>query len=347
MTDYLIVGSGLAGIAFAEYALQHNKTVLVFENDSQHSSSVAAGLYNPVILKRFSGIAQAQQQLDEMNLYYAGIEEKLGMKFNHPMPILRKFVSVEEQNNWFSASDNPKLSAFLSTELITKKYDHIVSPHGYGQVFQTGYVDTKMFLEKYRQYLIKNEQMIYETFEYPELEIHPEYISYKNHQAKNIIFAEGFAVNANPFFNYLPLAGTKGELLIIKAPQLQLDAIVKSSLFVLPLGNGFYKVGATYNWDDKTEIPTAEGRAELVGKIREIINCDFEIISHQAGIRPTVKDRKALIGTHPEYPRLYILNGLGTRGVMLAPIMAKTLLCHIETRTEIPREINIERFRIS
>ncbi|HBS52678.1 MAG TPA: FAD-dependent oxidoreductase, partial [Flavobacterium sp.] len=54
MIDYLIVGCGLAGISFAEEALKHNKTILVLDNDSQSSSKIAGGLYNPVILKRFS-----------------------------------------------------------------------------------------------------------------------------------------------------------------------------------------------------------------------------------------------------------------------------------------------------
>jgi UDP-galactopyranose mutase len=53
MIDYLIVGCGLAGISFAEQALQHNKTILVLDNDSQSSSKIAGGLYNPVILVRF------------------------------------------------------------------------------------------------------------------------------------------------------------------------------------------------------------------------------------------------------------------------------------------------------
>ena len=62
MVDYIIVGSGLAGISFAENALLNDKTILVFNNDSQNSSKIAGGLYNPVILKRFSEVWQAQEQ---------------------------------------------------------------------------------------------------------------------------------------------------------------------------------------------------------------------------------------------------------------------------------------------
>ena len=107
-------------------------------------------------------------------------------------------------------------------------------------------------------------------------------IRYKDIQAKHIIFAEGFGMHANPYFKHLPLDGTKGELFIIKAPELDLDVIVNTSVFILPLGNDLFKVGATYNWKDKTDLPTEEGKTELVERIKEIINCDFEIIEHFA-----------------------------------------------------------------
>jgi len=54
--DYIIVGCGLAGIAFCEQLNAANKTFIVFDNASQHSSTIAGGLYNPVVLKRFTPV---------------------------------------------------------------------------------------------------------------------------------------------------------------------------------------------------------------------------------------------------------------------------------------------------
>src|SRR6476660_10257417 len=100
MLDYIIVGAGLAGIAFAETALAHGKTIRVFNDGSSQSSLVAGGIYNPVILKRFSGLSGAQHQLDVMNSFYDAIRLRLAQDLNHPMPVLRKFTSIEEQNDW-------------------------------------------------------------------------------------------------------------------------------------------------------------------------------------------------------------------------------------------------------
>ena len=344
MIDYLIVGCGLAGISFAEKALQHSKTIFVVDNDSQNSSKIAGGLYNPVILKRFSEVWEAQSQLVTMNSFYAQLKPRIENQFDYKMPILRKFFSVEEQNNWFSASDKPNLAPFLSTDLHFKAYKGITAPFGYGEVLHTGYVDTASLLESYRNYLVDTNRFRQEALDYTAISFEENCCAYKDIKAKHIIFAEGFGLHANPYFNHLPLDGTKGELFIIKAPGLDLDVIVNTSVFILPLGNDLFKVGATYNWKDKTDLPTEEGKAELVERIREIIDCDFEIVSHFAGVRPTVRDRRPLVGTHAVHKRIHLLNGLGTRGVMLGPAMADALYNAIENQIPLVKEIDIQRF---
>jgi len=345
MVDYIIVGCGLAGIAFAETALQNGKTVTVINNQSQNSSNVAAGLYNPVILKRFTEVWQAKEQIDLLHEFYSTLETKLNVTLDYPMPLLRKFYSVEEQNNWFTASDKPNLSDFLSPNLITKKYVAIASPLGFGEVLYSGFVDTTLLLESYKSYLSSIDSYVEETFEYDKLQLKSDSILYKNHKAKQIIFAEGYGMLLNPFFSSLPLDGAKGELLLIKAPNLNLDVVVKTGIFILPLRNDIYKVGATYNWEDKTNTPTPAAKEELITALKELIQCDFEVMNHLAGIRPTVKDRRPMLGTHPIHKNMYLLNGLGTRGVMLAPAMAKMLFEHIENTSELNPYVDIKRFK--
>ena len=67
-------------------------------------------------------------------------------------------------------------------------------------------------------------------------------------------------------------------------------------------------------------------------------------MNHVAGVRPTVKDRRPLVGRHSEYKNLYMLNGLGTRGVMIAPYVAKELFEFIENDEALDIEIDINRF---
>jgi glycine oxidase len=344
MVDYIIVGSGLAGISFTEIALLNKKKIVVFNDDSQNSSKIAGGLYNPVILKRFSEVWNAKEQLELMTIFYSNLKSKIESKFDFKIPILRKFFSIEEQNNWFAASDKNTLSPFLSTNLCFTNYYGIDSPFGYGEVLQTGFVDTALLLTSYQEYLTNLNLLRLETFDYDALIVKDESVSYKDIEAKHIVFAEGFGLHSNPYFNKLPLDGTKGELFIIKAKDLKLDVIVNTSVFILPLGDDLFKVGATYNWKDKTDLPTEEGKIELIDRIKEIISCDFEIIEHYAGVRPTVRDRRPLVGTHLDFKNVHVLNGLGTRGVMLGPAMAKALFENIENDVSLDKEIDIIRF---
>ena len=136
----------------------------------------------------------------------------------------------------------------------------------------------------------------------------------------------------------------KGELLTIYAPDLKVNFLIKSAIFILPVGDDLYKVGATFNWKDKTKEPTTEGRNELELKLKSVIDCDYTIVDQVAGIRPTVKDRRPLIGVHKKYRQVAVLNGLGTRGVMIAPLMAKKLFQNIENGIRLDKEIDIARF---
>lgn len=341
--DYLIVGAGLAGISFAETCISNGKTIVVFDNNSQNSTLVAGGLYNPVVLKRFSEVWEAQKQLETALPFYKKIEKKINLSFLHEISLLRKFNSIEEQNNWFTASDKPSLTNYLNPTLENYTNEAIQAPYKYGKVNYTGFLDTVGYKHFYTAYLKEINALEETSFEYDKIEWHDAKLFYKNYKAKHIVFAEGFGLHENPFFNNLPLDGTKGELLLIHAPELKLTKIINASIFILPVGNDRYKVGATYNWQDKTAQPTQEGLHELTTQLKELITCPFTVEKHDAGVRPTVKDRRPLLGKHFEKNNLFILNGLGTRGVMFAPFLAQKLFIYIENNAALDKEIDILR----
>ncbi|MDG1384716.1 MAG: FAD-dependent oxidoreductase [Flavobacteriaceae bacterium] len=342
--DYIIVGSGLASIMFAEQLRLHNKSFVVISNRSQQASVVASGLYNPVVLKRFTATWNAAAHLESAIPKYVQLEQLLGHKLDHVLPIHRVFNSVKEQNNWFLACDNPVLTNFLNPEIIPNTNSAVKAPFGFGAVNFTGRIDTQLLIESYREFLLKRNQYIEETFEYIDVKDNREGVEYRTLKARKIVFTEGFGVHKNPYFKYLPLEGTKGELITIHAPTLKLVVILKSSIFVIPMGEDRYLVGSTYEWTDKTNEPTQKSKIELIEKLERLIGCDYEIVDQRAGIRPTVVDRRPLVGQHPSHKNMHVLNGLGTRGVLVAPSMAKALYDSIEKGASLPAEIDISRF---
>ncbi|QTD38645.1 FAD-binding oxidoreductase [Polaribacter batillariae] len=343
--DYIIVGLGLAGLAFAEELITAKKTFIVFENASQTSSLVAGGVYNPVILKRFSPVWKAKEQLAVALPFYERLEKKFNTKFDTKLVIKKVFKSIEDQNNWFAALDKPNVAPFLDKKLDKKNYLGVVGEQHFGNVKEGGRIDTLKLVETYRNYLKENHSIRFEKFNYKEIVFDQNLVKYQDLETNTIVFAEGFGIKENPYFKYLPLKEAKGELITIHAPELKIDFLLKSTLFVMPLGDNYYKVGATFNHADKTSKPSKEGKQELVEKLQKVISVPYKIVDHTAGIRPTVKDRRPMVGVHPKFKNLAVLNGLGTRGVMIAPTVAKNLFHHLTNNKKLDNEIDIKRFK--
>lgn len=344
MVDYIIVGLGLAGVCFSEILERNNKSYIVVSDDSQQASQVAGGLYNPINLKRFTLAYKAEEQMELAMPFYRKLESKLSLKIDYKIPVLRRFASIEEQNLWFEAADKSGLKKFLSLRIIKNENPVLTAQFGFGEVLHTGRIDTKTLLSSYKEYLRGQQRFLSEYFDYADLKPSLNGVAYKSIEAKQIVFAEGFGLHNNPYFNYLPLNGTKGELLTIRAAELKEKNVIKSSVFSIPLGEDLYRIGATYKWKDKTNEPTEASKAELLTKLKRFLKCDFEVVDHLAGIRPTVTDRRPLVGRHPVYKNMYVLNGLGSRGVLIAPYASEQLFDHITNSNTINPEMNSERF---
>lgn len=345
MVDYIVVGTGLAGICFAEKLASEGKSFIVIDNEKRSSSLQAGGMYNPVVLKRFTEVWKVGEQLTIAKPFYAKLEDKLGVQFMYEMPLYRRLVSVEEQNNWFQAADRPNLETYLSSTLDRQEIKGVLSPFGFGVVNETGYVDTKALIGSYRAYLQREGLYRVESFDFDQLSYDDEKVTYKDIEAKHIVFAEGFGMLNNPYFKELPLDGTKGEVLVVKIPDLNIDFILKANVFLIPIGDNCYKVGATYNWEDKTDATSEEGLAELIEGLKEVVDLDFEVVHHNAGVRPTVKDRRPLVGRSLESDRIHVLNGLGTRGVLLGPFLAEKLYNNIENNMPLEENLSIHRYK--
>lgn len=342
--DFLIIGQGLAGSILANELLDRGCKVVVADNQHVSSSSmVAAGLYNPVVFKRYVESWMAQEVLPVADEKYKQIEKKLNTSFYFKKNIHKIFSSEDEKALWIKKC--PEL-LYLNKEFVNKDKlsSAINNSYGAGEVLQAGFMDVQVFLEEYKKFLVSKDLLKTSKVKYDAIEVKPEGVSWNNINADKIIFCEGHAAISNPFFSWLPFKLTKGELLTIKAENLKTDKIINRGVFVLPLGNDIYKIGATYEWNDLTEETTLRGKNELEEKLKLLIGTSFSVIEHQAGIRPTVTDRRPLIGEHPQHKNVLIFNGFGTKGVMLAPYFSAQLADFLLNDKSINAEADIKRY---
>lgn len=343
-TRYLVVGQGLAGTVFSHILLKNNIPFIAIDNPNYSKASrIAAGLYNPVVFKRLTNSWKADELIAAMDSYYPQAEALLGEQFYFKKNIVKLFTEEQEVELWKKKCNEP-VGKYLNKEIYREFLSPVVnSSNGAAEVIHSGYVNIALFLNLFSEYIKLKNQLIEEAFDYDQLTITKEGIVYKNISADKIIFCEGYKVIDNPYFKHLPLKLTKGEVLTIRCEQLQqTNKIINKGVFILPIGNDLYRVGATYEWNDLTEHTTPKGKEELIYKLKKILKVNFEIVAHDAGIRPTVEHRRPLLGIHPQHPSLVVFNGLGTKGVMLAPYFANQLYNFLEYNMPIDNEVDVQ-----
>ena len=341
--DVLVVGLGLAGVAYIETLQRHDKSFHVFDQSSSGSSAIAAGIYNPTVLKRFN-MTWKGDEFHRFSLpFYAQIARRLNTVIDHPSPIHKLFNNQAEHNQWMVAADRPDLSNFLLPAINKNLLNGVNTPHGYASLQHCGRINTSKLIAAYKASI--QSSLSEETFDYAALESGEDHVLYKGFKANYIVFCEGYAMVNNPYFKQLPLVGSKGQILIIKAPELKSLAILKGPIFIAPLGDDLYWAGASFEQQDKTLEITEKGKLWLRDKIAKMISVPFTIEKHLTHIRPTVKDRRPLLGAHETHPNIYLFNGMGSRGVLTAPLAAKWLFSSIEEGSALMEEVHIDRFK--
>jgi len=343
--DYLIVGQGIAGTLLSYQLINKGYKVMVIDDNHQSSSTlVAAGLINPLVLKRLTKTWRAEEFLAFNELHYQQLEEFMSVKFYHKTPILKLINSEDEFKFWTHRSQNEEVKTYISDEFLDLSRFSFLKDFKGGLVNNTSWIDAPELLKSYRNKLIENNQLVQESFDLEQLIINEKSIQYQTILSKHIILCEGFKSNLNHLFNWIPLSLVKGELITIHSEDLSDEYIFNKKVFILPLGNHLYKIGATYAWGDLSLSTTEEKRKVLVKDLEELIDCEYTIVEQTAGIRPAVKDRRPVMGSHPEYKHVHIFNGLGSRGLMMAPKLADEFIDHLENGTPLNSEVAIERY---
>jgi glycine/D-amino acid oxidase-like deaminating enzyme len=343
--DYILIGHGIAGAVLAQNLIERGLSVMIIDQPQQSQAShIASGIWNPLVLKRMKKVWQAEAMLNYLPSFYLNAEKRYSTSIVGEQQVYRVFASPKEVDEWLIKCDDPEFSHLLDENIEKDLSKNIQAPFGYGRVLKSGRIDTSTWLTASRQYFESQRMLRNAHFNIQEVKHLKHGVVYEDLTARGIILCEGMrAAIENTSSKHLPFALTKGEVLTIYAPELNINEIINSSIFILPLGNHHYKVGATYDWDDLTTRPSQTAKNELIKKAEKIIRVPYTVVKHEAGIRPTVKDRKPLLGTLDQ-KNIHIFNGLGSRGVLMAPWLANVFINYLEEQLPLPPEINIARF---
>lgn len=337
---YVLVGQGLAGTFLSMRLQEQNIDHLVIDDPSlSQSSRIAAGIANPVVLKRLKWVKDAEKYLESLEDFYQEWEFKLAENIYHPFQLKHIFHSQGQVNDWMEHSEKPPFRHHLGP-VHQKVPDYIDAPHGYGLLENVAWLDTELMITTYRTELKKKERL-------REHSMTPELIE-RIQQGEEEIKAEKIVIcNGHLARQLWPqtkelFRPTRGEVMVIESDELREEAAWHAGVFILPLGKQRFKVGATYAHDELEDRTTKQGLKQLKDKLSKFFRGAYEIKEHLAGVRPTTKDRQPLMGQLED--GLFLFNGFGSRGTLMGPYLSQRMLEYLEEAKELPENCQVERF---
>jgi glycine oxidase len=349
--NILIVGGGLAGCFIAaETALRGHQVTMIDQYSPKSASRVAAGLFNVVTGREASKTWMADEMLAAIHAFLAQPAfSGLGVHF-HFMPIFRPFPDGCNYNDWMVKLQEPGYETLAKHVGAPQSPQVVANPIGGLRILTCGWTEVEPLCNAIKATLATKFGMQYYDlpFHYDQLDPVTGGVDSLPLQGTfdEVIFAEGMGILKNPWFPFVQIKPLKGQIMDIQMPPiLNEEEILLKKTFLIPKGNHFYTIGSTYELHFDDDETTPEGIEILENSVREQVALPFERIATRASIRPTTPNRRPILGRHPDFPKLAVINGMGTKGVLHAPLMAKMLRDWLDGDLEaLPKDVNLERF---
>jgi glycine/D-amino acid oxidase-like deaminating enzyme len=317
--DFVIVGQGLAGTALAWALLKCNARVRVLDRESgNRASRVAAGLLTPITGKRLADSWRWGELFPAARAFYREREAELGCNFFREAPAARLFQSQAERERCRGA--------------LCEAPAGFRAPLGAFEM-PAARLDVCAYLDASREAF--RAKGVYERCDFDPGATLPD---------ATVVFCRGFDAREDPWFGDIAWNAAKGEILTVRVPDLREDRVIHFGGWLAPVGEDLYRLGATYSWDPLNTLITPEARAELEAKLRAVLDVPFEVVGHDAAVRPVIDAGKPALGTHPRNARVAFFNGLGSKGSLLAPFFAEQLAAHLCNGGPLDPEVDVRRW---
>lgn len=329
---FLIIGQGLAGTSLAWQLFGRGVPfVLVDRDEEQTSSKVAAGLVTPVTGMRLNLNWRYDTLYPEAVAFYRRIESVLGATFYHEVPIVRLLRDEKAAGLWDKRRLQPEILPYLA-EPREPLVDEAVfaNPHGGFEQLRSGWMDTAAFLRTSRSYFEGINRWCCGEVKEDSLDTSGEGVSWLGESFSHAVFCTGWEAARHPWFQWVPFQSAQGTVLSLEADTGGERRIINRGCWLLPRADGSFRAGPTY--DLKFSDPQTASREMVDGlqsKLKALLKVEYRVTGSQTGVRPIIKGHQALFGRHPARPQIAMLNGLGSKGVLRAPWVARQLAGHL------------------
>lgn len=339
--DVVVVGGGLASAVLAGTLATRGFTTTVFDVQKPFSASqAAAGVVNPVSMRRTVPVWRASELLSKAEAFYTAVAAANGVRLWHPLPMVRLFADAREAAEWQQRMKDSALAPFLGGSSSEAPLHRLKAGHGHGTMTGCAWLDVKLLLALHRTHHEEGGRWVAREVSPDDVRVDDGAATVHGVRARHVVWCTGA-------FAGLPgMVPTRGDVLGFTDEQLQCSVMVHRGGFLLPVGNDRYRVGSTFAWDAVWDGTSESGRQELLRKLRGMLvdppDGPFEFA---CGVRPATRDRRPLLGQVAS--RQFVFNGLGARGVLLAPWCAEHLIDHMINGSPLDPEVDVARFRIA
>lgn len=319
--DFLIVGQGLAGSLLAYELIQRGCKVVIIDNGQENASQVAAGLINPITGMRLTKPENINSLLHGARQCYAGLAQYFQQVFHVESPMWRIFRTAEELRYGQKRCAATDYQPYLAPDIQVATDEHgFYAPLGYMVQKQTGYLLTRPLLHCLKDFFSARNSYLCLDFCYQDIQFTPR-LRWQQFYPQKIIFCEGHLATKNPWFSWLPLQPCKGEILTLQAQTALPGNLLNNGHWLIPFKNQSFRLGATFDPNDRTPTPTQAGKANLLNNLARLSEplAASAVIDHQAHIRPGTLDKQPFVGHHPAIRQLGIFNGFGAKGSLYIP----------------------------
>lgn len=339
--DVAIVGFGIAGATLAHTLLARGVSVVVFESPCHPAVSRSAGTISPVAGLRFGVIGNWQQWwASAWDFYrrYQAIGE---------LPCYRLLYRDDECRFWERKRADLVLAELAKeVPLPPKLADILVAPIKTVEICYAARVAAASLLDTLCVDLERNGQYIRQTINEHDLRYHGHTWNVACVRCRNVVFCEGAWLRTDGLFGWVPRMFARGQRIMGTLDAV--DGLSPVWLSIrgksLVIEGQYFLYGSTYDWSCAEPVVTEDATQHLANELGKILGCQYTVERVWAGVRPIVADLWPVIGEHPERRGLWIFNGLGSRGLLLAPYLAQLLAEAIVSGCSIPPQWDVLRF---
>jgi len=340
----LIIGQGLAGTALAWHLWERDVTFLIVDrNESLTSSKVAAGLITPITGMRLTVSWRYDTFYREALRFYRACGKRLKQRFFFPRGYVRLLKNEQEIAKWHKRRRDPDMQPFLHRQAPQLNADVIHQPDNGFQQRHAAWLDTNTYLESSRHFFESLDSYTSADVNLAEVHDDTDGIEWNGQRFSHVIWAQGWSAEKHPLFHWVPFQSALGTILTVEADLQGEKRILNRGCWLLPRNDGTLRAGSTYEWQfDNPNTPSADQVQTLEATLRSLLKAPSNITARQTAVRPIIKNRQALMGTHPTHPRVALLNGLGSKGSLRSPWLARHLIEHLLDGAPLDLELDLQ-----